>query len=206
MVQFFYIKGWIYGISKNHTEQNGFSVKMERFTERVTLEDFGITESYIIKQQENRFGNLKDIFTETSPAPVTSIQDYFDLHGLSIKKLKLMAYDLDYAVGYLNEHASKIEIELYGKSNANVEVLDTEHITIYPSKEVLTEHINLIYTNGDDLPYIWYEPHHIRNENVDYFGFEDEEDWKLKKRFRPKMFAPTSQTQVDEILNTFDNL
>lgn len=179
---------------------------MERFNKAITLEDFGITESYIIEQQENRFGQLKDIFTESSLAPVTSIKAYCDLHGFSIDKLQLMSYDLNHAVEYLNTHAPKMQINLYGKASENVDVPSNEYITIHPSREVLTEHINLIYTDKEELPYIWYEPHHVRTENGDYFGFEDEEDWKLKKRFRPKMFAPTSQEQIDEILKIYDNL
>jgi hypothetical protein len=171
----------------------------------VNIEDFFITEELIFKQLEERFGVLKDIFTEKKPAPVTSIQDYCGLHGLNIERLKFMAYDVDYAVDYLSKHTD-IKIELYGKSQKYRDVFKQDNITIHPTNSYLTEHINLIYTSKGELPYVWFEPYHVRQDDTDIFGFENETDWKLQKRLRPKLFKIQTKEQEENILHTFEYL
>lgn len=175
----------------------------EILLEEIDFSEFQISEKFIMDQQLERFGTLVDIFTEKHPQPVTSIKDYFELHGLNISRLMLMAYDIKYAIKYLTRNAPEIDIDLYGSYEGEVTVPTGSKITVHKTKNPLTEHINLIYTHQCELPFVWYEPYHIVEHSKDDFGFEHEKDWKMQKRLRPKMFQPTNSEQVNNILNIY---
>ena len=78
-----------------------------------------------------------------------------------------------------------------------------KNIKIIKTKEYLTEHINLI--EGDSKVFVWYEPYHIRKNNEDYFGFEDEEDELISHRLRPKLYS-VDKEKLKDVYNNFKEL
>lgn len=175
----------------------------------MSLSELGITESFIYEQLSLRFGDVKDVYTGSKPQPITTLQHYCKLHGLSeITNMMIMSSDVDYAVPYLKDKIdNKIKIDLYGKVRNDVDISDQSNLVIHNTNEVLSEHINLIYGKGTEHAFVWHEPYHVRDENEDYFGFEDEEpDSNLGHRLRPRLYEIKTQKQLDDILDTFNNL
>ncbi len=106
---------------------------------------------------------------EKEPKPGTTLLDLLKKNHVSVEKIKtmsLMACSLEHGCEYYLKKLSKelkdTTISIYGyyQGSMDIKKCSESNITFYQTKNILTEHINLIRIKDDEL-FICYEPEHI---------------------------------------------